>query len=263
MAAACGTATPSPPGLAYALPDPAVLTYESGDTADMDIDAQGQSMQARASSTMTLEVSFTRSEQGIRASADIRELEARQSTPLGTTRADASGIEGPVVFDLDRRGVSTVVSLPEVSGEAVQFVQPLAIAHTMFPRLPGRATDPGDTWTDTVRFEGEQSGGRVSSHSVIEYTVAGDTAVGGRALVRIDFEGTSEVSANGTMSGNDFVQNLSGGASGFFLWDPQRGLLLESRSRGDARGSMEVSAAPFPLTVRVRSKGVVRLREGG
>jgi hypothetical protein len=190
-------------------------------------------------------------------------MEARQSTPLGTTRDDGSGIGGPVVFDLDRRGRSTVVSLPEVSGESLQFFQPLALAHTMFPRVPGRATNVGDTWTDTVRFEGEQGAGSVSSHSVIQYTVAGDSAVGGRALVRIDFEGTSEVAASGARSGNDFTQNLAGDASGWILWDMQRGVLVESHSRGDARGSMEVSAAPFPLTVRVRSKGVVRLVDGG
>jgi hypothetical protein len=229
----------------------------------MDIDAGGQSMQAQAASSMTFETSFTRADQGVQVSLALQEFEASQSTPMGTTRADGSGVEGPVVFSLDRRGRATVVSLPEVTGDAVQFFQPLAMAHSVFPRLPGRAAAVGDSWTDTIRFEGEQGLGEMSFNSVLTYTVVGDTVVSGRSLVRIDYDGPTDVAARGVMQGGDFSQNLSGDSSGWILWDLQRSLMVETHSRGDARGSMEVSAAPFPLSVRVRSQGVVRLQDGG
>jgi len=260
---ACGGGGPSPAGLAYTLPDPATVTYVVGDTANMDIDAGGESMQARTTSSMTVETSFTRSPEGVQVWLGVQELDASQTTPMGTTNADGSGVDGPLVFSLDRKGNATIVSLPDVSGSAAEFFQPLAIAHSIFPGLPGRAASIGETWTDTVRFEGEQSGRNYSSLSVMEYTLVGDTAVAGRSLVRIDFEGTSEVAANGVMQGNDFSQGLSGDISGWVLWDVQHSLLFEAHNQADARGTMEISAAPFPLGLRVRQQGAVRLREGG
>jgi hypothetical protein len=114
-----------------------------------------------------------------------------------------------------------------------------------------------------VRFEGEQSGGNVSSLSVLTYTLVGDTVAGGRSLVRIDFEGTSEVAAQGVMQGSEFSQNVNGDLTGWVLWDPQRSLLVEAHNASQARGSMEINAAPYPLGLRVRQRGVVRLQEGG
>ena len=263
LLAACGGGGPSPAGLAYTLPDPATVTYVIGDTADVDIDAGGQSMQARTTSSMTVETSFARSPDGVQVWLGVQEMDARQSTPMGAVSADASGIDGPLVFSLDRRGNATIVSLPDVSGSAAEFFQPFAIAHSIFPGLPGRPASIGEIWTDTVRFEGEQSGRNYSSLSVMEYTLVGDTVVAGRSLVRIDFEGTSEVGANGVMQGNDFSQGVSGDISGWVLWDVQRSLLFESHNQADARGTMEISAAPFPLGIRVRQQGVVRLQEGG
>jgi hypothetical protein len=150
-----------------------------------------------------------------------------------------------------------------VLGDATEFFQPLAIAHSVFPGLPGGPASVGDSWVDTVRFEGEQSGGNVSSLSVLTYTLVGDTVAGGRSLVRIDFEGTSEVAAQGVMQGSEFSQNVNGDLTGWVLWDPQRSLLVEAHNASQARGSMEISAAPYPLGLRVRQRGVVRLQEGG
>jgi hypothetical protein len=226
LLAACGAGGLSPAGLAYELPDPATLTYVAGDTADVDIDAGGENMQASTASSMTFEAAFSRSGDGVQIWLGVREFDARQSTPMGMVNADESGIDGPLVFSLDRRGNVTVESVPDVLGDATEFFQPLAIAHSVFPGLPGGPAASGDSWVDTVRFEGEQSGGNVSSLSVLTYTLVGDTVAGGRSLVRIDFEGTSEVAAQ-------------------------------------ARGSMEINAAPYPLGLRVRQRGVVRLQEGG
>ncbi len=263
LLAACGGGGPSPAGLAYELPDPATVTYVAGDTADMDIDVGGQGMQANTASSMTFETAFSRSEDGVQVWLGVQELDVRQSTPLGMVSADDSGIDGPLVFSLDRRGNVTVVSLPDVSGDATQFFQPLAIAHSIFPGLPGGPASVGDSWIDTVRFQGEQNGGNVSSLSVLTYTLVGDTVAGERSLVRIDFEGTSEVAATGVMQGSEFTQNVTGDLTGWVLWDPQRNLLVETHNAAQARGSMEISQSPYPLGLRVRQRGVVRLLEGG
>ncbi len=260
---ACGGGPASPPGLAYGVPDPASVTYVSGDTAHMDIDAGGQSMQARVMSAVTLATSFARGEDGVQVSMTVRDLDARMSNPAGPpASADESGIEGPLVFTLDRKGAATLVSQPKLSQSAQQFFQPVLMAQTFFPRLPGRGVSPGESWTDTIRAEGAQGEGSVSSVSVVTYTAAGDTVVDGRSLVRITLDGTTDQTASGFIAGMDFSQSATGSMSGWVLWDMGRGLMVESYTDSEARGSMDVSAAPFPLGIRVRQQSRVKLQEG-
>jgi len=261
--AACGGGPASPPGLAYGVPDPASVTYLSGDTARMDIDAGGQSMQARVMSSATFATAFSRGEDGVRVSMTVSDLDARMSNPAGPpASADESGIEGPLVFTLDRKGAATVVSEPKVNQSAQQFFQPILLAQTFFPRLPGRGVSSGERWTDTIHAEGAQGEGSINSVSIVTYTAAGDTVIDGRSLVRITLEGTTDQTASGLIAGMDFSQTASGNMSGWVLWDMRRGLMVESYTDSEARGSMDVSAAPFPLGIRVRQQSRVKLQEG-
>jgi len=261
--AACGGGGPAgPPGLAYGVPATPEVTYITGDTATMDIDAGGQAMQAFISSQATLGISFARAADGVQVTMTVEDLDARMSNPMASATADESGIQGPLVFTLDRRGAASVVSQPTVNETVSQFFQPLALAHQFFPRLPGRGAGVGESWTDTIRMEGEPGPGRLNSVSVMTFTVAGDSVVDGRSLLKIHVEGTTETSARGVTTGMDFSQTGSGTVTGWYLWDLQRGLLVESYAEADGRGSMEVAAAPFPLGMRLRSQSRVRLQSG-
>lgn len=260
---ACGGGPPAPPSLSYGLPDPASVTYLSGDTADMDIDADGQSMQARVMSATTLATTFARADDGVQVTMTVQDLDARMSNPAGPpASADESGVDGPLVFTLDRRGAATIVSQPTLNQAAQQFFQPLLTAHTFFPRLPGRGVAPGESWTDTIHAEGPQGEGQISTDLVVTYQVAGDTMVDGRSLLRLDVEGTVDQTASGLIAGMDFSQTAAGTMSGWVLWDMQGGLMVETYTESDAKGTMDVSAAPFPLGIRVRSQSRVKLQEG-
>jgi len=260
--AACGGGGPAAPvGLAYSLPTPATVTYVTGDTADMDIDAGGESMQARTTGRSTMVASFTRAPEGLSVSLEVTDLDARVSTPMSSASADENGIEGPLVFTMDRRGSVTLVSQPEVTQEASQFFGPIELANSLFPRLPGRAARTGEQWTDTVTFDGPQGGGHVKGVTILTYTVAGDTVVGGRSVVKLDVVGTSEIDASGVITGMDFSQSVKGSVEGWVLFDIGRSLMVENYADGDLRGSMDVSAAPFPLGVRIRSRSWVKLQD--
>lgn len=260
--AACGLGgPPSPPGLAYGLPTVTTVTYTVEERSNMDIDAEGQSMQAQGSSNMTLGVVFSEASGGVTATMHVREFQATLSNPMGSQSADQEGIEGPVVITLDRTGEATLVEEPAVRGTVAQFFQPPRLAYGFFPKLPGRAVESGESWTDTLSFEGTPGDGEIKVTSVLDYVIVGDTVVDGRSLLKITVEGTVDQVGSGQVTGMDFTQSLSGTTSGWFLWDRNRGLLVESRSDGDLRGSMEVSAAPFPLALRVRQQGQVRLEE--
>lgn len=262
LAACGGGAPPGPPALAYDLPRPAAVQYVVGDTATMDIDAGGQAMQAYVASATTLGTSFSRAPEGVEVSMTVEELDAKVTNPLGAVTADESGIDGTLTFRMDRKGAATVVSQPELNETSGQFFQPLTLATSLFPRLPGRAATVGESWTDTIRVEGEQGPGTIKATTIMTYTLVGDTVVDGRSALKVTMEGNTETSARGVTTGTDFQQTLSGKVSGWFLWDQQRNLMLESLTDSDARGSMEVTAAPFPLSVRIRSQNRVTLHEG-
>lgn len=262
LSACVGGGPPTPPGLAYGVPAEASVVYLTEDRSDTDIDAGGQNMQARGSSEMTLDVTFGASPGGVEVTFRVRDLAASQSTPMGSQSASEADIEGPLVFTLDRTGEATVLQEPTVTGTAVQFFQPASLAHGFFPKLPGRAAQVGTSWTDTVSFEATPEGGEVKVSSVLEYAVAGDSVIDGRSLVKITFEGTVDQVATGQITGMDFSQNISGPVSGWVLWDLQRQLMVQSRSEGDLRGSMEVAAAPFPLGVRIRQQSRVWIQDG-
>jgi hypothetical protein len=258
--AACGGGPSGPPGLAYGLPNPLSVTYLMTDTSLMDIDAGGQAMQATMGSAATLAATFGRAAEGVQVTLEVKDLAGTVGNPMGSQSADESGITGPLVWTLDRRGAATVVSQPQLTEIASQFFQPLGVAHGMFPRLPGRAAAVGESWTDTIRYEGPQGPGSMKALAVITYTVAGDSVVDGRSLVKIAMKGTSESAASGVITGMDFSQAVTGTLAGWVLWDQQRSLLVESYGDSDGRGTMEVSAAPFPLGLRVKTQSRVKLR---
>lgn len=259
--AACGGGGPSgPPGLAYGLPNPAAITYVMADTSVMDIDAGGQAMQATVASAVTLGATFAPAAEGVQVTLEVKDLAATVGNPMGSQSADESGITGPLVVSLDRRGAATVVSQPQLTDVASQFFQPLSVAHGLFPRLPGRAAAVGESWTDTIRYEGSQGPGSVKALSVVTYTVAGDSVVDGRSLVKLALKGTSESSATGVITGMDFSQAVTGSVTGWVLWDQQRRLMVESYADQDGKGTMEVSAAPFPLGLRMKTQSRVKLQ---
>jgi len=263
LAACGGGGPPVPSGLGYSLPDPAIVTYETGDTLNVDIDAGGQSMQMRMMLAGDFGVSFTRAASGIQVSLNVDAFSARMTQPMGgPITIDESGIEGPLVFSMDRKGAVTLISEPTLSGQAKQFFPSLTMAHSFFPRLPGTAVNVGDGWTDTISYAGPEGDGDVTATSVLSYTMVGDTAVGGRTLTKFTYSGTEESTASGVTAGMDFTQDVSGTVEGYVLWDMTAGLMVERFADSDARGSMDVSAAPFPLSIRARRQQTVRLAGG-
>ncbi len=259
---ACGGGPSGPPGFAYSLPTLTAVTYLTGDTTIMDIDAGGQAMQVTVSESMLLDAGFERAAEGVQVTLAVKDLKASIYNPMGAATGDESGITGPLVMSLDRRGAVTVVSQPQLTETASEYFQPLSVAHGLFPRLPGRAAAVGESWTDTIRYEGQQGPGSVSATNVVTYTVEGDSVLDGRSLVKIAQKGSTESTTHGVITGMDFSQGLTGTFTGWVLWDHARGLMVESYAQTDGRGTMDVSAAPFPLGVYLRAQSRVKLQPG-
>lgn len=246
--AACGGGAPAPPSLAYSLPDPADVTYVQGDTATMDIDAGGQSFRVALESVGTYAATFQRADDGLRVSMRIQDFHGRLTQPMqGPTAVDGSGIEGPLVFTMDRKGAATVVSMPTVSGPGTEMLfEPVALVHSFFPRLPGGPVTTGTSWTDTTSFDGQAAGGTMNGTAVTTYTVSGDTVVAGRSLVRIAFEGTATESSAGTIAemDSDFTRTLESNVKGWVLWDANRHIMTEKHTELEGQGTMDIAMAP-------------------
>lgn len=261
--AACGGSggSAAPPALAYDVPAQATVVYETVDSSVVDIDAMGQILQTQQSSSSTVSATFSRGESGVAVTMSYDDFSARMSQPMGAPMtADESGIDGDLSFSLDRMGNVTIGTTPELKGNAALLFSGLGTAHTFFPGLPGTGVSVGDMWTDTVSYSGAEGLGEVAVTVVSEYTVAGDTVVDGRSMMRIDVVSRGANDAVGSVEGMDVEQNLTGTAQGHILWDMQAGIMYERVLRSEGEGSMSVSMAPMAMSIMSRGKSVVRAR---
>jgi hypothetical protein len=266
LAACAGPGAVSPSGgLMYQVPESPSVVYLAEGSQDINVDVPGMgAMNMRGSSEATLAMSFAPGTDGVQVTVSFQKLTASQSDPIGgSLTASESDIVGDLVFTMDGMGRGTVVTVPEVKGSAEQLVSPGAYVHEFFPRLPGRAVNPGESWTDTIQYEIQTTVGEVSANSVLTYTLVGDTVVDGLTLLHVTYEGDVEVVGSGQTQGMEMIQALSGDAEGWFLWDPARGLMVVLEGRQDMEGTTEMPAsgmAPFPMTVR--GSGTARLQGG-
>ena len=266
LLAACASAVPSPasrPPLAYRVPMPATVEYVVGDTAQVDLQAAGQKFPLSLNAASRWRMEFADTPEGrVRVSATLIDLAARISNPMTADQtADEGSVSGAVVFTLDAQGNSRIVSLPTSSAPAAaQFVSGAGIAYGLFPALPGRTVTPGDSWTDTLSYA-EGTGAGTEVHSVMTYTVVGDSAVGGVSYLMVRTTGISEQSTSGEVSGTDFSQTVAGTTEGHFLWDTRLGVLHSLEYHSDLSGTMILSIVPVPMDVHVR--GLLRVERAG
>ena len=252
-------------GLMYRLTEPSTATYVTESTSNINIDAGAMgSFDMRATRDATLVVSFSPEADGVEVTARYESLSASMTQPMGGSQtASERDVQGDLVFNLDRTGKPTVVSLPTTRAVAEQLVDPLSVVHEMFPRLPGGMVRPGATWTDTIQYETRTSQGDASSNVVMTYTLQGDTVVDGATLVRITYEGRANVRGAAMTEGMQVLQSLSGTVSGALLWDAVRSLLVADEGTQDMTGSVEVPAAGMPtMPLSMRGNSSVRLQGG-
>lgn len=249
------------PALEYGVPSPGDVRYSYGDTTVVAVSMMGQSMEMSQRGAAEYAVTFASAPAGVNVSMSVAELSGSLSQPMGAPiRFDEGDVEGALVFSLDREGNAVVAEMPAVRVEASQLVSGLALAHGFFPGLPGRTVAPGDTWVDTVSYNGTEGAGERSETGVFRYTVVGDTAVDGRDLTRIDVQGTSRTSAVVDVSGMSVRQESEVEVEGHVLWDAEAGLMVERRSEASGEGTASVPIAPNPIPIRIRSSQTIRLQ---
>jgi len=259
--AACGGGPPSPPALAYHADASTSVVYDYEDITVVSISFMGQSMEMSQEGVADYAVTFDPEPDGVVVTLTVEDMDASINQPMGApVRVDEGDVEGALVFAMDRMGNPSIRERPRVADGASQMVSGLDLAHTLFPGLPGRGVAVGDSWVDSVAYEGEEGPGRRSADSVLRYTAVGDTVVGGRSLLLISLEGTSATTADFEAAGMMISQASEVDIEGHVLWDAQAGLMFEHVTRARGRGTVEVPVAPAPMPIEIESERTVRLQ---
>lgn len=251
--------------LAIGVPQGGMATYESADTTVIAVDAGGQILEIPAVSMARMNVAFEATmDGGVRASATWTDYEATMSNPMGPSeRATLDGVEGTLVFDLDRMGDVSIVELPSLSGTAETMLTPEGVAYGLFPGMPGVPPQPGTTWTDTISYVVDRAGTYTESTEVYEWTVVGEEQYEGRTVLRLNFTNSMTMEQDGVQMGMSFSQNLQGGAEGYVLWDLTANRMELRQSSGSLEGVMDMDQMPMPLPLSVSNSSTIRRVAGG
>lgn len=257
--AACGgrAGTPSPErALAYVVPGVAP-TYATADTMRFRIQAGGMgTMEVAVDYVATAQLTFEPAAGDYHVTVALLAFDGRFSNPMaGSVTADASGVEGPIVVKVSPRGETEVVEVPTTSTAFDQIAGAENLVRDFFVRLPDRPMEAGDTWTDTIRTRTENEQTLTISRSILTATIAGDTAVAGRTLLLIRTAYDNTMNLSGNSGGTEISQRLSGTTTGYFLWDAERGLLVERHEVGSLSGTLDlpgmgIGGMPVEATVK-------------
>lgn len=266
-AAACaGSGSPGSPGpgsaLAYTMPAVNPLVYTSADTVAIDMDISGTFVQVSVESNASLETRFSQAGSALQAVIRYTGLSGSFNNTMGPPMPlSNSDIPGPATVTVHRNGAIDVVELPESSEAFRQILGSETAYSQMFVRLPGRAAQPGEMWTDTITTTEDAGQMTTEMTRIVTSTLVGDTTVSGRRLQLIssDIRGTTRIS--GMNQGMEIRQYLNGAFTATTLWDPARNAVVERVENGSAEGTMELPGMGMTgMPVRMSSKSVLRLQ---
>ncbi len=200
-----------------------------------------------------LAATFAETPGGLRVSATVDSVRATVTGPL-QTRELAPEIRGAYHLRLSPRGEVRAIALPELPGMTAAAIPISAVAHELFPRLPGTRVAPGHRWRGRVRWTVEGSQGPATTNDTeFRYMLRDDTIVAGRTLLKIELVGEGRLEAQTTMNGVSVALTASGLVEGWALWDPGDGVLHSMETRYAYAGSAATALGALPVTVRSRT----------
>ena len=202
------------------------------------------------------ELTFRVDTAGLASAIRIVEFSGRFENPnQGGVEVDGSDIDGGWTVRVDDRGRVDVVGAPDLSPAARDIAGPESLVRPFFALLPGRASEPGAVWIDTVSTTERTGDTTARWRSVVRSTLTGDTVVGERWLLVIHTESATTMEREGSSGGVEVIQRLAGTTRGTILWDPVAALLVARTEGGRLEGTLALPATGFsglPVSGTVR-----------
>lgn len=270
---ACGGApeapSPATTELAYTIPATNPATYSSADTAHINIMVQpGMPMEQTMGQNSTVRLTFAPragTPGNLSVTAAYVDFAAfAESSMMPRQDVGGEGLTGDFTLSLTPEGDVEVVAGPELPEAIERMSMNNNLFADFFVRLPNRLVHPGESWTDTIRFEDETEVAHTTNEAIVVSTFLGDTTVAGRTLWVIHSNKTTSLVVEGDMQGMAMRNELSGSIVQRTLWDPARRLLHSSFSNGNMRGTVSIPGAGMEdIPIDVTNTRYVRLVESG
>jgi hypothetical protein len=161
----------------------------------------GQTMEFELSSNQLLNVVVTKSGTALALSLTVDSATAATTAPMPAPDLSAiigANVVGAMGFD----GHMPTTTVTDKAGKPMDASTNNSLK-SFFPRLKVGAT-PGTTWSDTTATKGLQNGANVSSTTITEYTLVGDTTVAGTRGWKIVGTMSGSIEGAGNQGGADF-----------------------------------------------------------
>lgn len=237
-----GDAAPADP-MAYGMPSPegAAFHYELADTLAVAMEVPVGTMEGTVATTARVSLAFQADPDGVRVTGTVVGFAgALTSATMEPESGDLDDVAGTLEVVVGGRGVGNLVSFPRVRGSMAQTSPFPLLAFLLFPRLPEGGIEAGATWVDTATVSGDTGEMTTLTRMVATYTMAGSTAVDGRTLVRVDVAAETAIENDIGGGGMMVQQEMEGSSTGFFLWDPEHGLVTYAEYEQELEGTATV-----------------------
>ena len=267
LLSACASGGPSP-GEApadhpfrYEVPSPPTATYRFADTITSIMTMPDGEMDMAQSSSSTVTLTFAADAGGVRAFGTVTDYsQSMASGMLGDVDFGGGEVTGDLEFVVGPMGDVEMISTPEITGGDLPMPTPFQFNATdLFPRFPGHALEPGDTWADTTSESADMGGldapgggeltGTAENTTVRTYTLVGDTVVDGRTFRKITVSAITTTLTSGDQEGEAIAQDMTSTVDGFVLWDAGRRLVAVAELVRTGDGTMSMMGMSIAMTM--------------
>jgi len=123
-------------------------------------------------------------------------------------------------------------------------------------RLSEKPVALDSTWKSYAIDSVDMMGGKLITHTKMEYVVKGKPVVGDRSCLDIGFNGEIGMEGKGSMMGMEFFMEGKGKTAGNFLFDPAQGVMVQDNSVVDTDLTAAVTGQQnmtIPISTNVRT----------
>ena len=245
----------------YEVPSPPTATYRLADTITTVMIMPDGEMEMAQSSSSTVALTFAADSGGVLASGTVSDYSQRMSSAMfGDMEMGGNEVTGDIEFIVGPLGNVEMVSTPEIAGADLPMAIPFQFnAADLFPRFPGHALEPGDTWADTTSESADMGASGMpgadaltataENTTVYTYSLVGDTVVDGRTFQKITVSAVGTMQASGDEAGEAISQNMTNTVEGFVLWDADRRLVAVAELVRTADGTMSMMGMTMAMTM--------------
>lgn len=211
--------------------EPGSARYEIRSTAMIEL--AGDSVPGDSlSTTIVVSLSIADSGDALSVTGTIDSLQVARGARITTTDSTPL-LPIPLHAVLDRQGGLLQLGRPADVPDSLcnAALDPLiAVTRDLFVRLPERLTS-GTTWQDTTQATSCRGRLPVTTTTIATYTVLGEQAVAGRALLAIARSTTLSLTGGGEQHGRSATVQGAGTGSGTLLVDPETAALVDAQGQ--------------------------------